>query len=129
MHIKRDVLKEILNQIPPAPPETGGIIGGRDQIVSLFETDPGINTANPGCYTPDTVKLNQIIRKWERSGIDFYGIVHSHMCGQTGLSSGDMEYIKDIMRSMPDEIKYLYFPIVIDGKELYSFKALKAPEV
>lgn len=128
MHIKRDVLKEILNQIPPAPPETGGIIGGRDQIVSLFEMDPGIDTVNPGCYTPDTVNLNLTIHQWKRVGIDFYGIVHSHMRGQTELSNGDIEYIKNIMRSMPAEIMCLYFPIVIDGKEMYSFKALKAPK-
>lgn len=122
MYIKKVIYDKILNSITPAPPEMGGIIGGTYNVITEFESDKGVN-CYPGCYTPDTKKLNGVIQRWEKAKVQFYGIFHSHLHNQETLSEEDLKYIKRILSSMPDRIAYLYFPLIMDGNKIVPYRA------
>lgn len=124
MKILRDTFDSILACVPKAPPETGGILGGRNQIVSCCVFDRGSNASNGyDIYAPDTQLLNQAVRQWEEGGIEFYGIFHSHFSNGTLLSNGDRKYITKIMLAMPPQIDHLYFPVVIPKKTMMIYRA------
>ena len=123
MKILHNTLKKILLTVPYAPPETGGILGGKRDIVSVYMIDYGIETINHyDHYFPDLHKINQILNNWEKSGIDFYGIFHTHFPGGDELSRGDKKYITKIMQAMPPEVNKLFFPIILP-KEMIGYQA------
>lgn len=123
MRIFNGILEEILLNIPPVPPETGGILGGSEDIISVYAVDDGIKTIEQyDHYFPDTDRLNCIIQNWSKNGIDFYGIFHTHFPGGVTLSNGDKKYITRIMNSMPQQIHHLYFPILLP-KETVVYRA------
>lgn len=107
------VLDALRMQAPEFPPETGGILGGREGVVTDFLPDKGMPDGAPCSYTPDTAFLNHAIAEWAEQGIDFMGIYHVHFGGAETLSLGDREYIFRIMRAMPGEVRCLYFPLVV----------------
>jgi proteasome lid subunit RPN8/RPN11 len=111
MKITANVLKDIMSSFPPAPPERGGIIGGKNGIVSVFCYD-NAGPSEQAVYIPDTVYLNSVIKEWYRSGISFFGMIHSHLRNEPSLSTGDIQYIEAIMSGMKPGEK-LYFPIVL----------------
>ena len=123
MRITRKTYNEILSSIPLFPVETGGIIGGRDGIVTNFIFDTGLSNGDVGHYYPNIDKLNICISDWQKCGIKFYGIVHSHLNHEKSLSLGDEVYIRQIMLAMPTDIKILYFPVVSPCKEIISYRA------
>jgi len=106
--------------------ETGGILGGNNDIIKNFIFDYGIDNNINGCYYPNIHKLNFYIEKWQNNNIKFYGIVHSHFVKSLSLSNGDKEYIEKILLNMPEYVKYLYFPISFPLlNTIVSFKAVK----
>jgi hypothetical protein len=115
MYITRKAYEEIINTVPDYPPEIGGILGGYDDIICCSAFDHGMWQKNQKkChYTPDVEYLNSCIADWEASGIDFYGIFHTHFFGIDTLSEGDRQYIEKIMRAMPETREKLYFPVVV----------------
>ncbi len=113
MKITNSVFKDILLSFPPAPPEHGGIIGGKNGIISVFCHD-SVGPSEQAVYVPDVMFLNGVIEEWHRSGISFYGMIHSHMKNEPTLSEGDIKYIKAVMAEM-DIGEKLYFPIVLPG--------------
>lgn len=125
MKISREILSEILNCMPSVPPETGGILGGKDGKICLWKYDKGCSGS--GCvYSPNVNILNRIIAKWIEQGYDFMGILHVHFGGSVTLSDGDKRYIEKIMRAMPENINNLYFPIVAQpDKIVVSYMACR----
>ena len=123
MIITEHIHKKIANSFNLFPPETGGILGGRNRIITEFESDKGIASENEFCYCPDTVRLNNILAQWNKAGIEFYGIIHSHPNNQYTLSNGDLQYIRIILAHMPKSVQCLYFPLILDCKKIISFKA------
>lgn len=121
MIVFENTYKEMLKKIKPAPPETGGIFGVIDGVVTDFVFDRGLIEA-PCCYMPDVNMFNSVIEKWQEENIDFCGIIHSHMPHEKELSKGDVEYIGKILSCMPDGYSELYFPLIIDG-EIIPYKA------
>lgn len=108
MKIKKNILKQILDAMPVCPPETGGIIGGRNGVVSAWEDDQ--DDESVGCtYRPNVVYLNQVIKAWQGNGIVFMGIVHVHFGNSKTLSQGDILYINQIMQAMPKSHKSYIF--------------------
>lgn len=108
---------ELLCSLPCAPPETGGILGGKAGITSTYAIDLGLHSFDSyDHYYPDIKKLNQIINDWAEKGISFYGIFHSHFPGGKQLSLGDKKYIFQIMMAMPQEVSELFFPIILPDK-------------
>ncbi len=126
MKIRNEILHEILGHMPEVPPEAGGIIGGKDGRVCLWEYDAGYDTR--GCaYCPNVDFLNKVIETWVGQGYNFMGILHVHFGGSRELSGGDKRYIERIMRAMPLYITQLYFPIIVQpDAEMVSYVAYKS---
>lgn len=62
-------------------------------------------------YTPNIKKLNRVIKKWQRKGVIFAGIVHSHPNMYDKPSLNDEEYARNLLLINP-ELQRLIFPIV-----------------
>jgi proteasome lid subunit RPN8/RPN11 len=124
MNIRKETLESILSQVPTAPPETGGILGGQNNIISHFVLDRGTQRSNGyDIYAPNTQLFHETIRYWAQESIEFYGIFHSHFSGGITLSSPDLRYITSIMLAMPPHIQSLYFPIVLPQKYFIVYRA------
>ena len=113
MRIFKEVYDYILSNVSNVPPEMGGILGERENIICDVQLDAGMNNNKQCSYEPNVIFLNKVISKWEKDNIQFCGIFHTHFHGVASLSNGDIKYIEEIMDAMPDEIKFLYFPVVL----------------
>ena len=122
MRIKSFIHDCILNA-PFVPPETGGIIGGTKGIITEFFFDEGHSVNDHAAYIPDIGLINSRIQRWQEEGISFYGMYHTHPDHQETLSGDDVLYIKEIMRAMPDNVPFLYFPVVIPKQKIIPYKA------
>ena len=124
MRILQDILNEILSEQNTRPPETGGILGGKEDIVQCSFFDKGLLGERICSYAPDTQLLNKVIKNWQLEEIDFMGIYHTHFWNVSTLSDSDRNYIKVIMKNMPSCVKTLYFPVVImPEKKMAAYKA------
>lgn len=123
MNICSTILNDIISSMPLVPPEAGGIIGAKNGEICIWKYDEGLKER--GCvYRPNVDSLNRVIASWTENGYSFMGILHVHFGGSKLLSEGDERYIKKIMKAMPDSVKTLYFPIVVQPeKEFVSYKA------
>lgn len=123
MKIYQNILENILEKMPVVPPEKGGIIGGKNGVVTVWECDEGY--AGSGCvYYPNVEHLNEVIASWIENGLDFMGIYHVHFGNARTLSKGDISYIERILRTMPDTVTQLSFPIIVQpDKEMVSYVA------
>lgn len=115
MVIKKDTLKLLISATPKPPPETGGVLGELNGIISDFCQDDAESQTGRYAYVPNVKNLNGVIDQWAKKGISFTGIFHSHPYPQTELSIADKEYIIRIMRAMPDSISELHFPVIVPG--------------
>lgn len=105
--------------------ETGGIIGSKNnEAVTDIVFDLGINKNHPCSYMPNTDYLNAAINQWEKESICFCGMFHIHFCNVKSLSLSDKRYIYEILKSMPPDVKSLYFPIfILPDEELVPYLA------
>lgn len=124
MKIKRDIYEKILYSCPVVPPESGGILGGKFEIIDTVVFDSGEKVLESAVYIPDVNKLNSILVHWQKEGISFYGLFHSHPNGQEELSQDDIEYINTIMLSLPQAVSSLYFPVVFPKSHIIFYKAI-----
>ena len=124
MEILYDVYKEIINKVPDQMPETGGILWGHKCLITKVIFDVGIKDNVQIChYAPDVCKLNKCLSVWLKQGIELYGLFHTHFFNVSSLSQGDIAYIKQILLGMPEEKKWLYFPIVVlPDKKMVSYR-------
>ncbi len=124
MKILKTIYDLLLHETPLLPPETGGIIGGSDGIITEAYFDKGNSLlTTPSIYVPNIKVLNQVITNWDKEDIEFCGIFHSHYSRDRALSPGDKKYIKKIMRVMPPQVCYLYFPIILPQKTIIGYRA------
>lgn len=126
MLITKEVFNELLN-CPIVPPEIGGILLGNSSIIDTVVFDSGIKEQkNTGIkYVPDVKFLNKCLSIYNKQGKKFWGMFHTHACQWKNLSNNDIHYIKNIMRAMPSEIEYLYFPLVFPRENIKAYKAQK----
>ena len=129
--IVESAYQEILRTVGSRRPESGGILLGsrEDFVVRKFVFDPN-GSMSSGAYDPDVNYINQTIKKeWAENKLAFLGFIHSHPRGVTRLSgdwgnnTGDIGYMKAILRAIPDLKKFLV-PIMFtpaDGGELKIF--------
>lgn len=126
MNIIKAVYNDILKNVSSVPPETGGILGGNDDIISVAASDCiAQKHMDMYIYELNTEFLNSILKRWYTCGIDFYGLFHTHPQNRITLSRGDIDSIRTIMNAMPCSISKLYFPIVIPNKNMYCYCASK----
>jgi len=125
MRIKRKIYSTLIDNCPAAPPEVGGVLGGNNGIITNCAMDFPANANRNNRYAPDTEKLNSILTEWAGKGITFYGMFHTHFPLGYSLSKEDEEYIRRIMYAMPAYVEYLFFPVVVPGYGMASFKAVR----
>ena len=118
--VYRIVYDEIMRTIGSILPETGGILGMKDNSISSFYYDEyGSRTDNT--YIPDFKRINDVLQMWNLSGIEFAGIIHSHPSDMRQLSYADVRYAVQIMNE--NDLSELYFPLVMpDTKEILFYK-------
>ena len=123
MRIYESVLNTIIASTPLVPPESGGILGGRNNLISCYVMDNRDDVDAGAIYVPDTAVLNRAIREWKQEEIELYGLYHTHFANGLTLSSGDKVYIAKIMDNLPKRIQYLYFPIVLPRERMIAYCA------
>lgn len=124
MFIRKDVFEKFLSSYPNVPPENGGILGMKNGVICEYFHDDSQQSGNQAIYIPNVNEFNSIIDIWQREGIQFAGIAHSHLSNQTVLSEADIKYIDLVLRSIPCFTECLYFPIVLPNeRRLLSFTA------
>lgn len=127
MIIKESIYLKLLDCYSAPPPEGGGILGMKNNVVCEYFHDNSSRIAEKAIYVLDVETLNRKIDEWQKLGIEFSGIIHSHMLGQNTLSSGDIEYIKQMFNNIPECVDELYFPIIIpEAKQVISFVAKRS---
>lgn len=125
MKITREVFTEIIKSYPNVPPEEGGIIGRKNGIICKYFHDNSHQTSNAAVYVPDVKTFNSVIQAWSDIGIEFGGIVHSHISSESELSSADKDYICSVFKVLPKSINKVYFPIILpDQKKVFSYAAI-----
>lgn len=124
MKIEWKTYNEIISQSNEKPPEMGGVLGKQNGVICRFQLDYGNGSECRCSYSPQVSVLNDTIENWQKEGIEFAGMFHTHFFGVSSLSKGDVEYISKIMKTMPSQISELVFPIIVmPNKEMVSYKA------
>jgi len=125
MLITRNAYYTLLAECVIVPPESGGILGGHDSVVTTVLFDENLIDLRYRNYSwsPNVSFLNDALERWESQGIEFLGIFHSHPSGKPNLSSPDENYIYRIMKSMPHRISRLYFPVVLPDVDVMTYAA------
>ena len=62
MKIEINVYRKIIFSIQDTLPETGGVIGGKEGVISAVEFDSGIQTDKQCSYSPNVEYLNTVLR-------------------------------------------------------------------
>lgn len=124
MKIKKEVYEKILYSCPTVPPEIGGILGGRFEVIDTVVFDSSEIRLDSAVYVPDVNMLNNVLIEWQEDGISFHGLFHSHPSTQETLSQDDIEYITMIMHNLAQTVSQLYFPIVIPKSHIIFYKAI-----
>lgn len=125
MHIKKTVYEQLLTYCPDFPPESGGVLGGRNGVVTQFVLDLGLTTTRDDFYIPNVEYCNDVIAMWQTIGIAFYGILHTHPENSKELSPADRAYILSVMQVMPKTIDRLYFPLVFPRVGIRAYSAVR----
>lgn len=128
MKISKKVMDYINSNISNSPPEIGGILGSENsEVISKVMIDKQRENIRRGCfYAPDVKLFNSCIEEWQDEGIEFKGIFHTHFAGVRSLSQADKSYIMNIMKAMPPQLEYLYFPVfVLPNRELVVCRAFR----
>lgn len=129
MKISRIAFNKLNTMISDEPPETGGILGSKNYniITDIIRDEIKKSSDKMCCYEPNVDFLNQHIERWAEKGVAFKGVFHTHFFGVKTLSCADEKYISAIMKSMPEKITHLYFPVfVLPSRELICYRAEKA---
>jgi proteasome lid subunit RPN8/RPN11 len=123
MRITRSAAQQIEIHIGNHRAERGAMLGADSEgTICRVEVDHGARR-NTVEYSPDTARLNQVIKAWKAEGIGFAGFVHSHPAGFRHPSSADVEYSERILEHF-DGIDALWLPIVQTVPDTGRFEIL-----
>ena len=121
----KEVLDAIHHTIGRLPAEQGGMLGGNrttGEVTHFFFDHTARRTG--ATYSPDHRLLTKLLRnKWNPADIDLVGFVHSHTPGVRGLSGGDLEYARVILKHNP-QIEQLLLPIILTEPDTGRFQIL-----
>jgi proteasome lid subunit RPN8/RPN11 len=123
MRITRSAAQQIEIHIGNHRAERGAMLGEDSEgTICRVEVDHGARR-NTVEYSPDTARLNQVIKAWKAEGIGFAGFVHSHPAGFRHPSSADVEYSERILEHF-DGLDALWLPIVQTVPDTGRFEIL-----
>ena len=94
VYVTRETLTNIHLSIGNSIPETGGILGSKNGLISyyFFDQDALVSSS---CYIP-SASIEKIIRCWRNEGISFEGFIHSHV-GRYFPTQADISYSSEVM--------------------------------
>ena len=115
LQITTDAYQNIVKKIGSGIPEKGGILMGKNGIITNFIFDKNANTTG-STYSLDVAYLNPIIKELKKEGKQLLGILHSHPYGAFELSNPDKEYFMSQFKNFPD-LEFMYTPIVFSAKQ------------
>ena len=107
--------QQIVKTLGSKIPEQGGILVGKDGIITDFIHDEFAETSS-STYSLNISFLNPIIKKFKEEEKELLGIIHSHPYGCRKLSSLDQEYFTGVLDKAKD-VDYLFTPIVFSAKQ------------
>lgn len=115
LKITTDVYQNIVKTIGSSIPEKGGILLGKDGVITDFVFDENAETTG-STYSLNIAYLNPIIQEKKQEGKQLLGIIHSHPNGCSQLSAPDKHYFLSQFKNFPD-LDYLFTPIVFSAKQ------------
>lgn len=115
LQITTDAYQCIIKKIGSGIPEKGGILMGKDGIITDFIFDENAHTTG-STYSLNVTYLNPIIKELKKEGKQLLGILHSHPYGAFELSNPDKEYFLSQFKNFPD-LDFMYTPIVFSAKQ------------
>lgn len=115
LKITTEVFQEIVKTIGSGIPEKGGILLGKDGIITDFVFDENAHTSS-STYSLNVEFLNPIIQDKKQEGKQLMGIMHSHPYGCSELSAPDKQYFQSQFKNFPD-LEFLYTPIIFSAKQ------------
>lgn len=83
-HIIRSAFASVGNN------EEGGILGEQNGSITHFYYDNDPYKSEPNIYLPNAEAFNTVISEWEKHGIKFAGLIHTHPSGHSRLSGADI---------------------------------------
>ena len=124
LEMEKGLLDEIIQSSLGVGYETGGFIGIRHNRICEWVFDEGVKTAQKGIYCPNRDKFYFVIETWKKKGMTDFGIVHTHLNGNSKLSQGDIQYINSVFDSNRD-LGNMFFPIVIPDKNICVYRSYR----
>ena len=115
LKITTDAYQSIVKKIGSGIPEKGGILLGKDGVITDFVFDENAETTG-STYSLNVAYLNPIIIEKKQEGKQLLGIIHSHPFGCSSLSAPDKHYFLSQFKNFPD-LDYLFTPIVFSAKQ------------
>lgn len=115
LQITTDAYQNIVKKIGSGIPEKGGILMGKDGIITDFIFDENAHTTG-STYSLNVAYLNPIIKELKQQGKQLLGIIHSHPYGSFELSHPDREYFMSQFKNFPD-LDFMFTPIVFSAKQ------------
>ncbi|MCQ4141607.1 Mov34/MPN/PAD-1 family protein [Chryseobacterium sp. EO14] len=113
--ITTEAYQNIIRKIGSQEPEKGGILMGKDGIVTDFIFDKEASTTRT-TYSLNVAYLNPIIKELKLQGKQLMGIIHSHPNGYSKLSDPDRNYFSGQFENFPG-MEFMYTPIVFSAKQ------------
>ncbi len=104
------VLLKVISTIGCQKAETGGILGGKDDVITHYHPDSTGSTSRV-TYSPDVEVVNKQLYRWNNSLVRLRSFVHSHPRKNNKPSGGDLVYAKQILNHI-DDLECLWLPIV-----------------
>ncbi|MDO4154763.1 MAG: hypothetical protein Q4E21_07940 [Clostridia bacterium] len=121
MKMQRAVYDEILQTCPAVPPESGGLLGGRGGVITQYIADSGLGNGYDR-YAPNVQVFNAVLAEWQKDGVQFFGLYHSHFPQGERLSDADVFYIETILRATANAADTLYFPLVFPKEKMIAYR-------
>ena len=114
MNISPNIYKQCRETL--LKPEMGGILGCDENgnIIAYHFDDTGCSD-NHNEYSPDTERLNEVIREWYDQGIYFAGFIHSHGI-RPRLTCGDLAYVDKIKEACGMEQLFMMIYVLAADK-------------
>ena len=113
--ITTNAYQQIVKTLGSKIPEQGGILIGKDGIITDFVHDEFAETSS-STYSLNISYLNPIIKKFKEDNKELLGVIHSHPYACRKLSRQDQEYFAGVLDKAKD-VNYLFTPIVFSAKQ------------
>jgi len=123
LRMTRQVYEAIRHSVGRQPAEHGGLLGGRNGVVTAFHFDRTAHRTG-ATYSPDAEALNELLTwDWNPRNLRLLGFVHSHPPGVRHPSGGDLGYARRILEHNP-HLDRLLLPIVMTEPDTGHFELL-----